>query len=85
MSRYGCGRVLSGKNAGGRRPAPFRFPPRPTAPLVRCFNRKLRAAILRIADNLILCNHHFNVLGHAWKTQGKDPRHTRVKVGLHCA
>ena len=37
---------------------------------------------MRIADNLILCNHHFNVLGHAWKTQGKDPRHTRVKVGM---
>ena len=29
-------------------------------------NRTLRAAILGIADNLIGCNHHFNVLGHHW-------------------
>ncbi len=49
---------------------------------MRCCNRKLRAAILRIADNLILCNHHFNVLARIWKTQGRDPRHTRVKVAM---
>jgi transposase len=51
-------------------------------PLVRCCNRKLRAAILRVADNLIKCNHHFNVLAHTWLKEKKDPRHTRVKVGL---
>ena len=50
--------------------------------MVRCCNRKLRAAILRIADNLIKCNHHFNVLAHTWQGQGKDPRHTRIKVAL---
>ena len=49
-------------------------------PLVRCCNRRLRAAILRIADNLVKCNHHFNSLLHRWKPQGKDPRHSRVKV-----
>ena len=31
-------------------------------PLVRNANRSLRAAILTIADNLILCNHHFRAL-----------------------
>jgi hypothetical protein len=51
-------------------------------PLIRNCNRALRAAILRIADNLILCNHHFNVLATHWGAQGKDPRHTRVKVAL---
>jgi transposase len=51
-------------------------------PLVRCCNRALRGAILGIADNLIKCNHHFNVLMHHWRAAGKDPRHTRVKVGL---
>ena len=51
-------------------------------PLVRCCNHALRAAILTIADNLIVCNHHFNVLATQWAAQGKDPRHTRVKVGL---
>ena len=51
-------------------------------PLVRAGNRALRAAILGIADNLIVCNHHFGVLATQWAAQGKDPRHTRVKVGL---
>ena len=49
---------------------------------MRCCNRALRAAILTIADNLIKCNHHFNVLAHQWQAEGKDPRHTRVKVAL---
>src|SRR5216684_5087384 len=51
-------------------------------PLVRNCNRSLRAAILGIADNLIVCNHHFQALATQWSGQGKDPRHTRVKVGL---
>lgn len=51
-------------------------------PLVRNCNRSLRAAILGIADNLIICNHHFNVVATQWQAQGKDPRHTRVKVAL---
>jgi hypothetical protein len=51
-------------------------------PLVRACNRSLRAVLLNIADNLILCNHHFQVLATHWAAQGKDPRHTRVKVAL---
>jgi len=51
-------------------------------PLVRCANRKLRAAILRIADNLIICNKHFGNLAAGWKLAGKDPRDTHVKIGL---
>src|SRR5438132_121698 len=51
-------------------------------PLVRNCNRSLRAAILGIADNLIICNHHFQALATQWSAHGKDPRHTRVKVGL---
>jgi transposase len=49
-------------------------------PLRRCANRKLRAAILGIADNLILCNHHFNALAVRWRAAGKDPRLTHVQV-----
>lgn len=48
--------------------------------LVRNCNRALRAAILLIADNLLMANHHFQVLATQWAGQGKDPRHTRVKV-----
>jgi transposase len=51
-------------------------------PLVRNCNRALRAAILTIADNLITCNHHFQALATTWAAQGKDPRHSRVKVAL---
>jgi transposase len=51
-------------------------------PLVRNCNRSLRAAIVGIADNLIVCNHHFQALANQWAAQGKDPRHTRVKIAL---
>jgi transposase len=49
-------------------------------PLVRNCNRSLRAAILGIADNLILCNHHFQHLATLWRHQGKDPRDIHVRV-----
>jgi transposase len=49
--------------------------------LVRRANRRLRFAILLIADNLLLCNRHFAHKSHEWKAAGKDPRHTRVKIG----
>ena len=55
---------------------------RANGPLVRHCNRALRAAILGIADNLIVCNHHFQALSTQWAAQGKDPRHARIKVGL---
>src|ERR1700752_2389166 len=35
-------------------------------PLVRNCNGALRAAILGIADNLVVCNHHFQALATAW-------------------
>jgi transposase len=49
-------------------------------PLVRRANRALRAAILLIADNLIVCNDHFGALAKPWRAAGKDPRATHVKV-----
>jgi transposase len=51
-------------------------------PLVRNCNHALRAAILGIADHLILCNHHFQHLATQWASQGKDPRDIHVRVGL---
>lgn len=53
---------------------------RAKGPLVRRANRALRAAIMGIADNLILCNIHFRNLAAAWKLAGKDARHSHVKV-----
>jgi transposase len=82
IEHYANARTISGR--AGLRPSRYQSDQvdRPNGPLVRCCNRKLRAAILRVADNLIKCNHHFNVLAHTWQGQKKDPRHTRVKVGL---
>jgi transposase len=48
--------------------------------LVHCANRRLRFAMLLIADNLLLCNRNFTLKAQEWKLAGKDPRHTRVKV-----
>ena len=48
--------------------------------LVRCANRSLRAALLLIAANLAKCNAYYRALVEVWTTQGKDPRHSKVKI-----
>jgi transposase len=82
IEHYANSRAITGR--AGLRPSRYQSDEvdRPNGPLVKCCNRKLRAAILRVADNLIKCNHHFNGLAHTWQQQKKNPRHTRVKVGL---
>ena len=82
IEHYANARTITGR--AGLRPSRYQSDEvdRPNGPLVRCCNRKLRAAILHVADNLIKCNRHFNALAHTWQGQKKDPRHTRVKVGL---
>jgi transposase len=49
-------------------------------PLRRHGNRRLRAALLQIANNLSRHNHHFQARAAQWKRQGKDLRWIRVKV-----
>ena len=52
-----------------------------SGPMVRCANRRLRFALLQIADNLITCNHYFMLLASSWRERGKvDPRLLRVRV-----
>jgi transposase len=54
-------------------------------PLVRCANRRLRQAIMMIADNLIECNDHFGVLAAQWRLEGKSAIEIRVRVaGRFC-
>jgi transposase len=53
---------------------------RPNGPLRRRGNRRLRAALLRIADNLLHHNHHYQSLAQRFVLQGKDPRWLHVKV-----
>jgi transposase len=80
MTDYANHRCITGR--AGLRPCRYQSDQvdHANGPLVHNCNRKLRAAILGIADNLICCNHHFNVLGHHWKAAGKDPRDVRIRV-----
>jgi transposase len=82
IEHYANSRAITGR--AGLRPSRYQSNQvdRANGPLLRCANRTLRAAILRVADNLIKCNHHFQALAHVWNGEKKDPRHTRVKVAL---
>lgn len=82
IEHYANAKSITGR--AGLRPARYQsnHVDKANGPLVRSCNRSLRAAILGIADNLIGCNHHFGVLALQWAAQGKNPRHTRVKVAL---
>jgi transposase len=82
IEHYATAKNITGR--AGLRPSRYQSDQvdKANGPLVRACNRSLRAAILRIADNLIVCNHHFQVLATQWAAQGKDPRHSHVKVGM---
>jgi transposase len=82
IEHYAHAKAITGR--AGLRPSRYQSDKvdKANGPLVRNCNRSLRAAILGIADNLILCNHHFQHLATQWKAQGKDPRDTHVRVGL---
>jgi transposase len=82
VEHYANAKAITGR--AGLRPSRYQSDQvdKANGPLVRNANRALRAAILGIADNLIVCNHHFGTLAKQWAAQGKNPRHTRVKVGM---
>jgi hypothetical protein len=82
IEHYAHSRTITGR--AGLRPSRYQsdLVDKASGPLVRCCNRKRRAAILRVADNLIKCNHHFNSLAHRGQAEGKAARRTRVKVAL---
>jgi len=51
-----------------------------SGPLARHRNARLRAACMRMADNLIKCNAHFRGKAELWKRLGIDPRDIRCRV-----
>lgn len=53
-----------------------------SGPLVKCANRRLRFAIMQIADNLICCNHYFAKLVTQWRERKDDGRLIRVRVAM---
>lgn len=54
-----------------------------TGALVRCKNRRLRAVLMLIADNLTQHNHFYIGRGLLWQKAGVDPRAVRVRVAKH--
>lgn len=82
MEHYANAKSITGR--AGLRPSRYQSDrvDQANGPLVRNCNRALRAVLLNIADILVVCNHHFQALATQWAGQGKDPRHTRVKVAL---
>jgi hypothetical protein len=49
-------------------------------PLRRRGNRRLRAALMQAADNLVNCNHYFQAQAEQWRRLGKNACWIRVKV-----
>jgi transposase len=82
IEHYANGKCITGR--AGLRPSRYQSDQvdKANGPLVRNCNRSLRAAILGVADNLILCNRHFKALAQHWAAQGKDPRHTHIRIGM---
>jgi hypothetical protein len=53
---------------------------RADGPLAHLRNARLRAAWMRVADNLIKCNAHFRGKAALWKQHGVDARDIRCRV-----
>ena len=82
ITHYANARAITGR--AGLRPSRYQSDEvdKANGPLIRQCNHKLRAAIVGIADNLVCCNHHFNVLATRWRAAGKDARDIRIRVAL---
>ena len=80
ISHYASAKAITGR--AGLRPSRYQSGQvdHSGGPLVRCCNRKLRAALLRGADCLLSINPHFRDLARRWRTAGQDPRRICVKV-----
>jgi hypothetical protein len=48
--------------------------------IIRCANRRLRATLMMVADNLIKCNFYYGGKAQIWELQGREPRDIRVRV-----
>jgi hypothetical protein len=85
IEHYASSRAISGR--AGLCPSRYQSDQvdKADGPLRKKCNRRLRAVLLGIADNLIKVNHHFNTLAKQWRAAGKDARHSHVKVALRFA
>jgi transposase len=81
ISHYANANAITGR--AGHFPARYQSDEvdRADGALIRAANRRLRATLMQIADNLVTCNHYFRAKASTWRSAGKDPRWIRVKVG----
>jgi transposase len=81
MSNYANARCISGR--AGLYPSRHQSDQVDlSGPLVKCANRRLRFALMQIADNLITCNHYFAMLAARWRELKVDPRLVRVRIAM---
>jgi transposase len=80
ISGYANANRITGR--AGLRPARYQSDTvdRASGALRCCANRRLRYALVQIADNLVHCNHHFMLQAETRRQQGKDARWIRIKV-----
>jgi transposase len=81
MEHYANARAITGR--AGLCPSRYQSDQTDNAgPLRRRCNRRLRAVLMSIADNLVGCNQHCRALAQSWHAAGKNAGHTRVKIAL---
>jgi transposase len=80
IAGYASARALTGR--AGLYPARYQSDAvdRKDGPLVRSGNRRLRQALLRVADTLARCNGYYAALAQRWRAQGKGPREVHVRI-----
>jgi transposase len=81
LGGYASARAITGR--AGLYPSRYQSGPvdRRDGPLVRRGNRRLRQAILRIADTLARCNEYFRVKARAWEQAGVPAPQVHVRIG----
>jgi transposase len=82
---YGSARALSGRS--GLYPSRYQSDSvdRKNGPLVRCGNRRLRQALMRISDTLINCNDYYGAMAKSWKEKGVSGVEVHVRIaGRFC-
>jgi transposase len=84
MSHYANARCITGR--AGLYPSRYQSDEVDrSGPMIKCANRRLRYALMQIADCLINCNHYFAKLVAPWRQRKDDPRLIRVRVAMRFA
>ena len=81
ITAYAKARAITGR--AGLYPSRYQSGPvdRANGPLVKKGNRRLRQAILRIADTLMRCNDHFRLLSRCFELRGMPKPKIHIAIG----